>query len=100
MNKWFITAVAATAMNCLSATMPPQAQSKGCLSCHAIETKIIGPSYKDVAKKYVGDKTAQDRLVKKIVNGGSGVWGTMPMPGGLVDEADARVLVKWILEIK
>jgi cytochrome c len=76
------------------------AQSKGCLSCHSVDAKIVGPAYKDVAKKYAGDKTAEDQLVKKVVGGGSGVWGTMPMPGGMANEAEARVLVKWILGLK
>jgi cytochrome c len=76
------------------------AQSKGCLSCHSVDTKIVGPAYKDVAKKYAGDKTAEDRLVKKVVAGGTGVWGQMPMPGGMANETDARVLVKWILNLK
>jgi len=76
------------------------AQSKGCLSCHAVDAKLVGPSYKDVAKKYAGNKAAEDQLVKKVVGGGSGVWGTMPMPGGMATEAEARVLVKWILGLK
>ena len=76
------------------------AQSKGCLSCHSVDAKIVGPAYKDVAKKYAGNKAAEDQLVKKVVGGGSGVWGTMPMPGGMATEAEARVLVKWILGLK
>ena len=76
------------------------AQSKGCLSCHAVDAKLVGPSYKDVAKKYTGNKAAEDQLVKKVVGGGSGVWGAMPMPGGMANEAEARVLVKWILGLK
>lgn len=76
------------------------AQSKGCLSCHAVESKLIGPAYKDVAKKYAGDKGAEDRLVQKVVKGGSGSWGNVPMPGGLATETEARVLVKWVLGLK
>jgi cytochrome c len=76
------------------------AQSKGCLSCHSVDAKVVGPAYKDVVKKYTGDKTAEDRLVQKVVKGGSGNWGTMPMPGGMATEAEARVLVKWILGLK
>jgi len=76
------------------------AASKGCLSCHGVDAKILGPSYKDIAKKYAGDKAAEDKLVKKVVGGGSGVWGTMPMPGGIANEAESRVLVKWILGLK
>ena len=76
------------------------AQSKGCLSCHAVDAKVVGPAYKDVAKKYANDKGAEDRLVQKVVKGGSGVWGTMPMPGGMATETEARVLVKWVLGLK
>jgi cytochrome c len=76
------------------------AQSKGCLSCHSVDAKVVGPAYKDVAKKYAGNKAAEDQLVKKVVGGGSGNWGTMPMPGGMANEAEARVLVKWILGLK
>ena len=76
------------------------AQSKGCLSCHAVDSKLVGPAYKDVAKKYAGDKGAEDRLVQKVVKGGSGIWGQIPMPGGMATEAEARVLVKWILGSK
>lgn len=76
------------------------AQSKGCLSCHSVDAKVVGPAYKDVAKKYAGNKAAEDQLVKKVVGGGSGNWGTMPMPGGMATEAEARVLVKWILGLK
>jgi cytochrome c len=76
------------------------AQSKGCLSCHAVDSKLVGPAYKDVAKKYAGDKGAEDRLVQKVVKGGSGSWGAIPMPGGMATEAEARVLVKWVLGLK
>ena len=76
------------------------AQSKGCLSCHSVEAKLVGPSYKDIAKKYAGNKAAEDQLVKKVVGGGSGNWGTMPMPGGMANETEARILVKWIMGLK
>ena len=73
------------------------AQSKGCLNCHAVASQSVGPAYKAVAKLYAGNKNAENQLVQKVVKGGSGVWGTMPMPGGLVNEIEARVLVKWVL---
>jgi cytochrome c len=65
-----------------------------------VDAKVVGPAYKDVAKKYAGDKGAEDRLVQKIVKGGSGNWGTIPMPGGMATEAEARVLAKWVLGLK
>jgi cytochrome c len=76
------------------------ATAKGCMSCHAVDTRMVGPAYREVAKKYAGDKTAEDKLVQKVVRGGSGVWGAMPMPGGMATEAEAKILVKWILGTK
>ncbi|MGZ3158684.1 MAG: c-type cytochrome [Burkholderiaceae bacterium] len=77
------------------------AKSKNCLACHAVGSKLIGPAYKDVAAKYAGQKDAEDKLAKKVMKGGSGVWGTMPMPANTqVNEAEAHTLVKWILSLK
>ena len=76
------------------------AQSKNCLACHAVDSKLVGPSYKDIAVKYKNDKTAEDRLVKKVIAGGGGVWGQMPMPPNPVTEAEARILVQWVLNRK
>lgn len=77
------------------------AKAKNCMACHAVANKVVGPAYKDVAKKYVGDKTAEDKLVAKVMKGGSGVWGAIPMPANpQVSEAEARVLVKWVLATK
>src|ERR1035437_6801852 len=78
------------------------AKAKNCLACHAIATKLVGPAYKDVAAKYAGQKDAEDKLVKKVIKGGVGVWGTaIPMPANpQVSEAEAHTLVKWILSLK
>ena len=77
------------------------AQSKSCLACHAIDSKLVGPAYKDVAAKYKNDTLAEDRLSKKVMSGGGGVWGTMPMPANSqVNPDEAKILVKWILSIK
>lgn len=77
------------------------AKAKNCMACHAVGSKLIGPAYKDVAAKYAGQKDAEDKIVKKVMKGGSGVWGTMPMPANpQVTEAEARTLVKWILSQK
>ncbi|MFZ6656664.1 c-type cytochrome [Undibacterium sp. TJN19] len=77
------------------------AKSKNCMTCHAIDTKLVGPAYKDVAKKYAGDKTAEAKLVQKVIKGGSGVWGVVPMPANAqVSEAEAKTLVKWVLNTK
>ncbi|MCE1242968.1 c-type cytochrome [Oryzomicrobium sp.] len=77
------------------------AKSKGCLACHAVDKKLVGPSYKDVAKKYAGDKTAEAKLVEKVKKGGSGVWGPVPMPpNAAVSDDDLHKLVKWVLSQK
>ena len=74
------------------------ATSKNCMACHAVDKKLVGPSYKDVAAKYKSDKTAVDKLVVKVIKGGGGVWGAVPMPANpQVSEADAKKLVAWIL---
>ncbi len=77
------------------------AQKNGCLNCHAVDRKVIGPAYKDVAAKYRGQPGIEDKLVAKIRNGGGGVWGTMPMPPNpQVSDADLHTLVKWVLSTK
>lgn len=77
------------------------AKAKNCLACHTVANKVIGPSFKDVAAKYAGQKDAEDKLVKKVVKGGSGVWGTAVMPANpQVSEAEAHTLVKWIMSQK
>jgi cytochrome c len=75
------------------------AQSKNCFACHAMDKKLVGPSYMDVAKKYKGDAGAEANLVKKIINGGGGVWGTIPMPPNPVKEDEAKLLAEWILSM-
>jgi cytochrome c len=76
------------------------AQQKNCLACHSLDKKIVGPPYKDVAKKYAGQKDATNMLVTKIMKGGSGVWGAVPMPPQAVSDAEAHQLVAWILKQK
>ena len=77
------------------------AQSKNCLTCHSVDKKVVGPAYKDVAAKYAGDKGAADRLAQKILKGGSGVWGAVPMPANTqVSEAEAKKLAAWVLSLK
>lgn len=74
------------------------AKKSNCLACHAVATKVVGPSYQEVAKKYAGDKTAEAKLIEKVKKGGSGTWGPIPMPpNAQVKDADIATLVKWIL---
>ena len=77
------------------------AQKSGCLACHSIDKKVLGPAYKDVAAKYKGDKTAEAKLIAKVKAGGSGVWGPMPMPANSpqVKDADITAIVQWILSL-
>ena len=77
------------------------AKSKNCMACHAVANKVVGPAYKDVAAKYAGQADAEDKLTQKVLKGGSGVWGAVPMPANnQVSEAEARTLVKWVLSLK
>ena len=77
------------------------AKAKNCMACHTVASKVIGPGFKDVAAKYAGQKDAEDKLVKKVIKGGSGVWGTAVMPANpQVSEVEAHTLVKWILSQK
>jgi cytochrome c len=77
------------------------ATAKNCMACHALDRKLVGPSYKDVSKKYAADKGAADTLATKIQKGGSGAWGVVPMPANpQVSDADAKKLADWVLSQK
>ena len=77
------------------------ATAKNCMACHAIDKKLVGPAYKDVAAKYAGQKDAVDKLAAKIMKGGAGVWGPVPMPANAqVNDAEAKKLAAWVLTLK
>ena len=77
------------------------AKKHNCFACHAVDKKLVGPSYKDVAAKYANDKGAEAKLFEKVKKGGQGVWGQVPMPpNGQVPDADIKSLVKWVLSQK
>lgn len=77
------------------------ATSKNCMACHAVDKKLVGPAFKDVAAKYAGQAGAADKLATKIIKGGSGVWGPVPMPANAqVNEAEAKKLAAWVLSLK
>ena len=90
----------------ISATAPAWAdqalaQSKNCMACHAVDKKLVGPSFKDISAKYTGQAGAADKLAQKITKGGSGVWGPVPMPANSqVSPAEAQKLASWILTLK
>jgi len=77
------------------------AKKYNCLACHAVDKKLIGPAYKDVARKYKGVAGAEAKLIAKVKSGGAGVWGQVPMPpNSAVPDADVKALVKWVLSLK
>lgn len=76
------------------------AKAKGCMACHALDKKLVGPAYKDVAAKYKGDKGAVDKLAAKVKAGGKGAWGEVPMPPNNVTPEEAKKLVTWVLSVK
>lgn len=73
------------------------AKEKNCLTCHALDKKMVGPAFQEIAKKYKGDAKAGAALADKIVKGGSGVWGPIPMPPNKVTEAEAKTLAAWVM---
>ena len=73
-------------------------EKHGCAGCHALDTKVVGPAFRDIARKY--DASAKPALVRKVREGGQGAWGNIPMPPNPVAEADASQLVDWILSQK
>ncbi len=100
--KAVITLAAALALSTASVSAFANAQlakDKNCTACHAVGTKLIGPSFKDIAAKYKDDKAAKARLAKKVREGGTGVWGQVPMPANPQVNADeSDKLVAWILD--
>ena len=77
------------------------AKKHACFACHAVDKKLVGPSYKDIAAKYRNDAGAEARLVDKVKKGSQGTWGQVPMPpNAAVPDADVRALVKWLLSQK
>jgi len=77
------------------------AQKSGCLLCHGVDKKIMGPAYKEVAAKYKGDKSAEAKLIQKVKAGGGGVWGEMAMPPNSpqVKDEDIKTIVQWVLSL-
>ncbi|MFN4342105.1 MAG: c-type cytochrome [Azonexus sp.] len=76
------------------------AKAKNCMSCHAVDKKLVGPAYKEVAAKYKGDKNAPAMLADKVKAGGKGTWGQIPMPPNNVTDEEAKKLVAWVLSQK
>lgn len=79
---------------------PELAKAKNCMTCHAVDKKIVGPAYKDIVAKRAGEKGAEAALAAKIKGGSKGEWGTVPMPANNVTDAEAATLAKWVLSLK
>ena len=77
------------------------AKKDNCFACHAVDSKLVGPAYKEVAAKYKGDKSAEAKLIEKVKKGGAGVWGRIPMPPNSpqVKDEDIKTIVQWILSL-
>jgi cytochrome c len=76
------------------------ATQRGCMACHQVETKVVGPAYKEVAAKYKGQEGAAEMLAGKVKAGGSGVWGPVPMPPNAhVSDEDIKAIVDWVLTL-
>ncbi len=100
--KTLIFAAAAAAVVLAAPARADEALAKkyNCLACHQVEKKVVGPSYKDIAKKYKGQAGAAALLAEKVKKGGSGVWGPVPMPPNpTVSDADVKTLVDWIMKM-
>jgi cytochrome c len=96
-----IAAVGASLMAAPALANLELATKSACTACHAVDKKIVGPAYKEVAAKYKGDAKAEAMLIEKVKKGGVGTWGQIPMPpNAAVKDDDVKTLVKWVLSIK
>ncbi|MBI5277237.1 MAG: c-type cytochrome [Burkholderiales bacterium] len=101
MKRALLAAAAALVMAGPALADQALATAKNCMTCHAVDKKLVGPSYKEVATKYAGQKDAADKLATKITKGGSGVWGPVAMPANPQVSADeAKKLAAWVLTLK
>lgn len=97
--------LAATAMAAATPALSSEAIVKKarCVACHAVDKKMVGPAYKDVAAKYRADTAAPDKLFAKVRNGGSGAWGEIPMiphPADKISDDDLHAAIKWVLALE
>jgi cytochrome c len=101
MKKLALATIVAAVFTPAAFANPALAEKKNCLACHQVDKKLVGPSYKEVAAKYTGQKDAAAKLAEKIQKGGTGVWGQVPMPANPQVNADeAKTLATWILTVK
>ena len=101
MKRALFALVAAVSVSAPAFADQALATSKNCMACHAVDKRLVGPSFKEIAAKYASDKSAADKLATKIIKGGAGVWGPIPMPANAqVNEAEAKKLATWVLATK
>lgn len=98
--KALIALLAVAAVSSPAFASAELAGKKNCLACHAVDKKLVGPAYKDVAAKYKGQKDAVAKLAEKIQKGGVGAWGQVPMPANAVTADEAKQLATWVMSIK
>jgi len=101
--KRVLFAVAALAALAAGPAMADEAmaKAKNCMACHSVDKKVVGPAYKDVAKKFAGQAGAVDTLTNAILKGSQGVWGVVPMPPNTnVTPDEAKKLATWVLSLK
>ena len=93
--------ITAAAIMAFGAAQAADVKSRGCMACHAVDKKLVGPSYQDIANKYRGQAGAAERLAQKIRAGGAGTWGPIPMPPHAhISETEAKQLAQWVLAVK
>jgi cytochrome c len=98
MKKIIVAAAVSALMSAPAFANMDLAKKNACMACHAVDKKLVGPAYQEVAKKYAGQKDAAANLAKSIKAGGAGKWGPVPMPAqAALSDADALTLATWIL---
>ena len=101
MKRFLLALLVATTISTPALADLALATSKNCMTCHSVDRKVIGPAFKDVAAKYAGQPGMVDVLAAKIMHGGGGVWGPVPMPANTqVTAAQAKQLASWVLSLK
>ncbi len=102
--QWLLVSAALLAVPAVAAdqaVVMELAKKSGCLACHSLDHKMVGPAWNDVGKKYAGDAEAEAKLIVKVKKGGKGVWGEVPMPGNVtVKNDDIKTLVQFVLSLK
>lgn len=98
--KALFALIAAVAFTAPALANQELAGKKNCLACHAVDKKVVGPAYKEVAAKYAGQKDAVAKLAEKIQKGGVGAWGQVPMPANQVTPEEAKTLATWVMSMK